>query len=126
MLELVNATRAEHGVHPLRISSTLGEVARRHNADQAFIQKMISHNGSDGSTVGDRLRRGGYKYVYASENVAVGQHNPRHVHRSLMRSPGHARNVVSPQVRDMGLHVGRGADGRLYWTQVFGRRRGCV
>lgn len=125
LLALVNATRAAHGVHPVRTSTTLGLVARRHNADQAFVQKGISHDGSDGSSIGDRLRRGGYRYAYAAENVAVGQHNPQHVHRSLMRSPGHARNVLSPEVRDMGLHVGRGADGRLYWTQVFGRRRTC-
>lgn len=123
VLRLVNYSRARKGVAPVRVSATLGDVARRHNADQAFVQRKISHVGSDGTKIGDRMRREGYSFAYASENVAAGQKTPKHVHRSLMDSPGHRRNVLSPQVVDMGLHVGRGTDGRLYWTQVFGRRK---
>lgn len=123
VLQLVNASRARYGVSPVRVSATLSDVARRHNADQAFVQRRISHVGSDGARIGDRMKREGYLFAYASENVAAGQRNPKHVHRSLMNSPGHRRNVLSSEVVDMGLHVGRGTDGRLYWTQVFGRRK---
>lgn len=98
-------------------------MALRHNADQAFLRRGISHVGSDGAGLGTRLRRVGYAYQFAAENVAAGQNSPCHVHRSLMGSEGHRRNLLSDKVNEMGMHVGRGADGRLYWTQVFGRRR---
>lgn len=123
VLRLVNASRARARVPPVRVSATLGDVARRHNADQAFVQRRISHVGSDGTSIGQRMKREGYMFAYAAENVAAGQKNPKHVHNSLMNSPGHRRNVLSRDVVDMGLHVGRGTDGRLYWTQVFGRRK---
>lgn len=83
----------------------------------------ISHEGSDGRHVGDRLRGAGYKFRFAGENVAAGQSTPAHVHRSLMRSDGHRRNLLNGNFDEMGLHVGRGSDGRLWWTQIFGRRK---
>lgn len=122
-LALINASRRLHAVHPLRVSSLLVMVARRHNADQAFLKGGISHVGSDGAGLGVRLRRVGYDFRYAAENVAAGQNSPRHVHRSLMASLGHRRNLLSHRVAEVGMHVGRGADGRLYWTQVFGTRK---
>lgn len=106
------------------MSRLLNLVARRHNADQAFVKRAISHIGSDGASLGDRLRRVRYEFRYAAENVAAGQNSPRHVHRSLMESAGHRSNLLSDKVLDVGLHVGKGPDGRLYWTQVFGRRKG--
>lgn len=120
-LALINASRFLAGIHQLRLSPSLNAVALRHNADQAFIRMGISHIGSDGARLGQRLKRMGYYYRNAAENVAAGQKSPEHVHRSLMNSPGHRKNILSAKVVEIGIHVGRGADGRLYWTQVFGK-----
>lgn len=117
---LVNAERARHGAPPVELDETLTACARSHNADLAFVQKQLSHVGFDGADLSQRLHRCGYSYRYASENVARGQGDPAHVVRSWMKSPGHRKNLISPRVTHMGVHVGRGEDGRLYWAQMFG------
>lgn len=123
LLRLVNEERARYRVPPVTLNPTLTACARRHNADLAFLQRRLSHTGIDGARLSDRLHRCGYLYRYASENVARGQGDPRHVIRSWMRSPGHRRNLLSHRAKQMGVHVGRGEDGRLYWAQVFGDTR---
>lgn len=123
MLKTVNRERVRVGLPKIRLSRTLCEVARRHNLDQMFTLKGISHVGSNGKKVGERLRKEGYDYRYAAENVAVGQRDVGHVHASLMGSRGHRKNILHVEMREMGMHVGRGWDGRLYWTQVFAQRR---
>jgi uncharacterized protein YkwD len=38
-----------------------------------------------------------------------------------MNSAGHRRNLLDCSVRAVGIGVVRRADGRVYWTQDFGR-----
>lgn len=80
----------------------------------------MSHKGSDGSDMSDRIRKQGYRYRHAGENVAYGQKSAEQVFAAWMKSRGHRKNILNPIVRNMGLYVTRGRDGRLYWTQVFG------
>jgi uncharacterized protein YkwD len=51
------------------------------------------------------------------ENVAVGQETPASVMRAWLNSPGHRRNILSPNYRYIG--VGYVNNGRPYWTQNF-------
>lgn len=123
LLHRINATRQTNARAPVRLSRTLTRVAKAHNQDQASAGR-ISHTGSDGSSLRERVERQGYVMQSAAENVAAGQKNAAHVHASFMKSAGHARNVLKAAVDDVGLDVTVGRDGRLYWTEVFGRRRG--
>lgn len=120
LLRLVNQERALHAAPPVLLHPVLSRCARAHNADLAFQQVQLSHVGADGAKLSTRLGRCGYDYRYASENVARGQGTPVHVVRSWMRSEGHRRNLLNPRAKHMGIHVGRGVDGRLYWAQMFG------
>ena len=54
------------------------------------------------------------------ENVAVGYPTAEAVMAGWMNSPGHRANILNCAARAMGVGVATGADGRLYWTQVFG------
>lgn len=123
LLHRINKTRATHALAPIRQSATLTRVAQAHNEDQACAGR-ISHTGSDGSSLSERLGRRAYRMRCAAENVAAGQLDAAHVHASFMASRGHAKNVLKEGVEDVGLHVAAGGDGRLYWTEVFGRRKG--
>lgn len=123
LLELVNEQRRLNNVSPVQLHATLTSCARRHNADLAFTQRKLSHIGVDGAELSERLRRCGYRYRYASENVARGQGDPEHVVRSWMKSEGHKKNLLSGRATHMGVHVGRGIDGKLYWAQMFGKVR---
>ena len=70
LLDLVNAARAEHGLGGLCLNSKLMAAAQAHSADQAANQDM-SHDGSDGSSSGDRAKRAGYAYRSLAENVSA-------------------------------------------------------
>lgn len=122
LLCCINKTREESGLAPVRLSKTLSQVAKLHNEDQAAMGK-VSHIGSDGSLLGDRIKRQGYEIDIGSENVAAGQKDPVHLHRSFLRSTERAVQVMKLDVDEVGIHVGFGYDGRLYWTEVFGRKK---
>lgn len=124
VLSLTNAARLVRGLHPpLRLHSLLTSAARSHTRDQAFVRLGISHTGTDGSSLSIRVKRQGYRYMFAAENVARGQLSPEHVFRSWMSSRGHRKNILNGRAREMGLYVTADNNGKLFWTQVFGTRK---
>lgn len=54
-----------------------------------------------------------------AENVAVGQETPAAVMRAWLNSPGHRRNILSPNYRYIGVGYVVDGRGRPYWTQNF-------
>ena len=72
VVERTNAVRAQHGLAPLTIQSQLVQAAQAHSNDQAAHQRM-SHTGSNGSTMADRVDATGYPWSRIAENVAAGQ-----------------------------------------------------
>lgn len=119
VLAFVNSTRKSRKLRTLSLNSALTSAAKGHSLDQARRRKM-SHKGGDGKEMSHRIRKQGYSYRHAGENVAYGQNSAEHVFSSWMKSRGHRKNILNPNVRNMGLYVARGRDGMLYWTQVFG------
>jgi uncharacterized protein YkwD len=120
VIEITNARRVEAGRRPVTTSRILNRIARAHSVDQASHDRL-SHYGSDGSDLGDRLARRGYDIVWAAENVASGYPNARLVMRAWMASAGHRANILSRQARRIGVGVAAAADGTLYWTMVLAR-----
>ncbi|MEE6260908.1 CAP domain-containing protein [Plantactinospora sonchi] len=118
VLEIVNRERAANGCDPVVMNRQLAEAARLHSQDQGEHTNM-SHTGSDGSSFVERARRAGYDNPIG-ENVAMGYPNAAAVMDGWMNSSGHRANILNCAARAMGVGVATGADGRLYWTQVFG------
>ncbi|MDW5324051.1 CAP domain-containing protein [Plantactinospora sp. KLBMP9567] len=118
VLAIVNRERAANGCAAVVINSDLAEAARLHSQDQGENTNM-SHTGSDGSDFVERARRAGYDRPIG-ENVAMGYENAAAVMDGWMNSSGHRANILNCDARAMGVGVATGADGRLYWTQVFG------
>jgi uncharacterized protein YkwD len=120
VVNIVNHERGKAGLSPLRIHSQLNAAAQAHSNDMAR-NDFMSHTGSDGSSMGDRIKRHGYNFRTAGENVAAGQRSPQDVMRSWMNSPGHRQNILNPNFRDIGVGYAQGG-GRfgIYWTQKFG------
>lgn len=82
----------------------------------------MTHTGADGSTLAVRVDRVGYAWRSIAENVAFGYPNAAAVMAGWMASDVHRRNILSASV-DLGVGVAYDADGRAYWTQVFGAPR---
>jgi uncharacterized protein YkwD len=117
VLNIVNQERYRAGLSPLRLHSQLTAAAQDHCNDMAR-HNFMSHTGSNGSSFVDRIKRHGYNFRSAAENVAAGQSSAQQVMQSWMNSPGHRNNILSPNSRDIGIAYARG--NKLYWTQVFG------
>ncbi|AVT30814.1 hypothetical protein C6361_16480 [Plantactinospora sp. BC1] len=118
VLAIVNQERTANGCGTVVINNDLAEAARLHSQDQGEHTNM-SHTGSDGSDFVERARRAGYDRPIG-ENVAMGYQNAAAVMDGWMNSSGHRANILNCDAKAMGVGVATGADGRLYWTQVFG------
>ncbi|NJL54337.1 CAP domain-containing protein [bacterium] len=121
MLTLVNDARAQAGAPPLALDPALNAAACRHTLDMVN-NNTFGHTGSDGSSMGQRIRAAGYVGVTAGENVAAGSPDPQVSFNQWMNSEGHRRNILNPEFRFMGLsHVySANTDYGHYWTQTFG------
>lgn len=125
VLKLVNQERSHAGLAPLNLNSQLTAAAQGHSQDMAD-HNFMSHNGSDGSSPFDRIKRAGYRFSFAGENVAAGQSTPQAVMSTWMNetppNDGHRKNILNPNYRDLGIGYAFSAATRFkhYWTQDFG------
>lgn len=126
LLQLVNDARStartcdellNEAVPPLNWSNTLATVAQKH-AEDMDAAKKLSHRGTNGSFLEDRLEAEGYIAVIWAENLAQGSPTEEDVVELWMNSPGHCENIMLPDV----LEIGVGTSG-AFWTMVLAARQ---
>ena len=122
VVERTNAVRAQHGLAPLTIHPQLVQAAQAHSNDQAAHQRM-SHTGSDGSSLADRVDATGYSWSGIAENVAAGQRTAEWVTDAWLGSPGHRANMLNGELVHIGVAVAFSSGGTPYWTMVLGTPR---
>lgn len=105
---MVNSARSSSGLGGLRLSGSLSRRAHRHSARMAESGRLFHSCLS--------CRRGGRSSALA-ENVGVGD-TLRAVHRALMRSSSHRRNILSKAYDRIGVGIVR-RGGRIWITQLF-------
>lgn len=118
-LAAINAERDRRGMAPLATDPRLTSAAQAHACDSATRGRM-GHEGSDGSTLADRVQREGYRYRSIAENVALGYPDPTAVVQGWMGSSGHRRNLLMRNARDAGIGLALGRDGALHWVLNLG------
>lgn len=118
VVEAHNAARARRRLPPLRLNPELEAAAEAHARDMAGRRKM-AHKGGDGSSPFDRIRRQGYDFRAAGENVAYRFDDVESVMGGWMRSPGHRRNILG-DYSELGVGRATGGDGASYWCVTFG------
>jgi uncharacterized protein YkwD len=119
LLAAHNRARAENDKPPLTLAPLLTDAALAHARDMAAHGEM-SHEGSDGSTPSERVRRAGYRYLTTGENVAYGHKTIDAVMKDWMNSPHHRENILG-DFTEMGAARVNGPDGAPYWAVEFGR-----
>jgi uncharacterized protein YkwD len=133
VLELVNDARTQPrrcgersfgAVRPVSRSAVLGKAASMHAEDMAR-HNFFSHTGHDGSSVAERVRRVGYRFRTAGENIAAGTTTPEEAVAGWIKSPGHCANLMNPAFSEMGVAfaVERNSRFGVYWAQVFATPR---
>lgn len=122
VLRQVNGERAQAGLPALAASRRLTLATQGHACSLASRERL-THRGRLGGSLRLRLRRLGYMFSMAGENLALGQDTPAQAVAGWMGSPGHRANVLAAGVQDFGLGVAIAGDGRLVWVMVSARPR---
>ncbi|MFC2166119.1 CAP domain-containing protein, partial [Acidobacteriota bacterium] len=111
--------REDQGLSPLEILPELITLARDHCRDMAQ-QNRLSHDSSDGKTYPDRLVGAGLYFLEGGENAAFSEtFSSQLIHQSLLDSPEHRENILSPSFDQVGIGVIYKRDRGFYITQDF-------
>jgi len=125
IISLTNNARMNQGLTTLEESPLLDAVAETRARD-LLDKQYFGHVSPTGEEASHVARRVGYRYKIIAENLASGAFfaNDKVVD-CWMGSPGHRRNILSAQVREIGVSVLRGRlNGTETWVsvQIFGLR----
>ena len=132
MLTSLNAIREDKGLKPLIMCKSLTQAAQNYAKTMA-TQDFFSHEGKDGSTMGQRIQNAGYNWRNSrvasgiAENIAAGQGSVKTVMKDWKNSTGHFKNMTNGKF----LHVGFGmaanqkSTHKMYWVQNFGYGATC-
>jgi uncharacterized protein YkwD len=115
ILKKTNKIRLSHGCPRLKLRPKLNQAAQRHARDMSR-QHYFSHTSANGTSWITRIRRTGWTEP-GGENIARGYDNARAVTSAWMNSPGHRRNILNCQFRNLGVGFVRSGH---YWVQDFG------
>jgi uncharacterized protein YkwD len=110
LFALINRARENHDRRPLRLGQSLSRKAHRHSARMADAGRIFHH-----SCLSCLLSSWDWNAI--GENVGVGS-TLRSVHRALMDSRPHRRNILSRGFTRVGVGVVR-SGGRVWVTEIF-------
>ena len=131
--ERANAFRKGHGRAALATDAKL-TAAAGYFADHMAARDEYGHT-ADGNQPADRVKRHGYAYCLVLENIAHAFDSRGYDAGPLAdtfaggweQSPGHRKNLLDPDVTDVGVAVARSArTGHYYAVQVFGRPKSAA
>ncbi len=122
VVTLVNSYRASKGLRPLGVSASL-------TASSSWKSLHMAGNGyfahDDPPPVSrsayQRAKDCGFNGDAWAENIAWGYTSARSVVDGWLRSAGHRANMDNPSFTSTGVGVASSSDGRIFWSQSFGR-----
>lgn len=115
---LLNNVRLSNGAGTVSYDARLATAAQIHSNDQ-LAMGVMTHTGSDGSSVGQRVTAQGYVFTLVAENVAWGYQTEESVLTGWTNSSGHHANNINPRFEDFGI-AKAGSGSNQYWTLVLG------
>jgi uncharacterized protein YkwD len=110
LFALINRARENHDRRPLRLSQSLSRKAHRHSGRMADEGTIFHH-----SCLSCLLSSWDWDVI--GENVGMGS-TLRSVHRALMDSRPHRRNILRRAFTRVGVGVVR-SGGRVWVTEIF-------
>lgn len=120
ILTRINNLRRAHRLNPLVQDGALDGVAQNYSERMAR-EGFFAHVAPDGSDLRTRLAGAGPSYRSAGENLGLAA-GPLSAHFGIEHSPGHRKNLLSPQFTHVGIGVAfQTVEGRpqAILTQVF-------
>jgi uncharacterized protein YkwD len=124
ILMWTNEARIEEMAPPLKENQQLNIIAAERVNDM-FHRQYFAHVSPSGEGLIEVALKIGYRYRILAENIAQGEfRSDQRVVRGWLHSPGHRKNMLSRDVEEMGVGVGKGKlKGEVVWlaVQVLGR-----
>jgi uncharacterized protein YkwD len=123
MFSLTNQARADAGVPPVRINSSLRSIARWRSQDMAVRGYFAHEIPPDGKSVFVYMQKKGLKYRMAGENI--GWNNvpdndaTRYMQELFRESEGHRANILARNWDSAGIGAFKGTDGAIRYTVLF-------
>ena len=106
-------------------NNLLTQAADAHSQDMV-TNNFFAHEGSNGSSPGDRIAAAGYSASAWGENIAAGQTTINQVVDAWIDSDGHCANLMNPNLTEVGLACVSGSAATTYptyWTMELARPR---
>ncbi len=119
MMNLLNQDRNNNGLAALTLDPELCRIARIKSADMRD-NNYFAHESPTYGRIGEMLKRFGYRYSAAGENIAH-HANVDKAQAAFMSSDGHRRNILSSTWTKMGIGIVTDAQGYIYATQIFAK-----
>lgn len=127
---LVDRERTSRGLSPLSSNNFLHAAADAHSLDMAN-GKFLSHEGSEGSNLEQRVRETAYLEDLSEvdtyelgENIARQHKTAEAIVDEWMRDPEQKENILNEDFDETAIVVQEDATGTPYYTQVFAVRTG--
>jgi hypothetical protein len=118
LFALANQSRSQDGAGRLQWDRTLAAAALRH-CEQMVREHALSHRFQGEPDLTARAAATGAHFSLIEENIALGQYAAQ-IHEGWLRSPGHRRNLLSPEVDRVGIAVIE-AGGDMYAVADYAR-----
>jgi uncharacterized protein YkwD len=116
ILRYVNDYRRSRGLPALQANSYISSIALGHSRDMLTGKSPFGHDGFRQRI--DKIKGKLGPLHVAAENVASGPMGAREVVDGWLHSPGHRRNIEG-DFRLTGIGLAEGANGMIYFTQIF-------
>jgi uncharacterized protein YkwD len=131
VIAAVNRERSARGLARVSFKASLTRAARSHTSELAR-RGLLSHVSANGWTLSPRVRHFGYTTSgctrwTAGETLARAKlgslaATPQVIVKLWMGSRAHRAVLLTARLRDIGVGIARGSDGRRYFTVDLGRR----
>jgi len=122
IVQLINQARTGAGLPALSVNPQLAAAAQAHSIDMACYS-LLSHTGSDGSTIQQRIAASGYASSYSLEMIYGGYGAyPQTAFSWWMKDPTHNAVIFNTSITEIGAgyaYVEDSAHGN-YYTADFG------
>lgn len=117
LLDLLNTVRKERGLESLERDEALTELARSHS-EEMRTAGFLGHSSPTHGDPGERVEAAGVAASLILENIGRGE-SAEDIHRALLGSPGHRRNLLHPEATKVGVGVVKDGEGGYLATQIF-------
>jgi hypothetical protein len=124
LIDLTNKIREQYNLPPLKPNLALEHAAILKGNDM-HEKEYFSHTGPDGTTPWYWIKRAGYNFSYAGENLALNFKSSKEIETAWLNSPKHRDNILDKNYEDIGIGLVRGYVEYIpvvFTVQMFGKQ----